>query len=54
MQVRHPGAVNYHIRLPGPFERERIVLEIIYYVIRVVYVTILTVIALLALGGLAA
>ncbi|MDL5362247.1 hypothetical protein [Halalkalicoccus sp. NIPERK01] len=46
--------INYHIRLPGPFDRKRTALEIIYYVVRIVYVTILIVATLFALGGIVA
>lgn len=45
---------NFHARFPGPFERERTVVEIIYYVVRIIYVMVLTVVALWALGGIAA
>lgn len=45
---------HYHVRLPGPFDRERNVLEIIYYVVRIIYVVVLIVVTLLALGGIAA
>lgn len=46
--------VVHLVRFPDPFERERVVLEMIYYLVRIVYVTILIVVTLLALGGIAA
>lgn len=46
--------VNYHVRFPGPFERERIVLEMIHHIVRIVYITVLIVGSLLVLGGIAA
>lgn len=42
---------NLHTRFPGPFERERTVVEIIYYVVKIIYVMILIVVTLWALGG---
>lgn len=45
---------HYHLRLPGPFDRERNIVEIIYYVVRIVYVVVLIISALLVLGGLVA
>ena len=45
---------HLHIRLPAPLDRERTVLEIVYYLVRIAYVVILIVVTLIALGGIAA
>lgn len=45
---------NYHIRFPGVFDRERNLIEIVYYIVRIVYTIILIVTILLVLGGVAA
>ena len=45
---------NFHARFPGPLERERTVVEIIYYVVRIIYVMVLIIVTLWALGGIAA
>lgn len=44
--------VTYHARLPAPFERRRAALELTYYVVRIVYVTVLIFVTLLMLGGI--
>lgn len=45
---------HLHIRLPAPLDRERNVVEIVYYLVRIVYAMVLIVVTLIALGGIVA
>lgn len=44
--------VNNHVHFPDPFKRGRVILEMTYYAIRIVYVTVLIIVTLLVLGGI--